>query len=115
MKRKTAAAFLAVSSALAISAHAAGEWRMTSEQTVGGFKNPESVGCDPKGKVLYVSNFEEVAEGFGGLQVHRLAGGELDRHELARAMAMKVLGRGWHYEVVQRADGQVNVVITGRS
>jgi len=34
------------------------------------------------------------AEGFGGLQMHRLAGGELDRHELAHAMVVKVLGRG---------------------
>ena len=38
-------------------AHSADEWRVSSDQTVGGFVNPESVGCDAKGKVLYVGNF----------------------------------------------------------
>src|SRR5262245_25225452 len=33
------------------------QWRATSEQTVGGFVNPESVGCDARAKVLYVGNF----------------------------------------------------------
>jgi len=35
----------------------AGALRVSSEQTVGGFKNPESVAYDPKEKVLYVGNF----------------------------------------------------------
>ena len=48
-----AAALLAAS----LPAHAQGTWRATSEQVVGGFVNPESVGCDVKGKMLYVSNF----------------------------------------------------------
>ena len=34
-----------------------GGWRTTSDQTVGGFVNPESVGCDVKGRMLYVGNF----------------------------------------------------------
>ena len=40
-------------------AHGAGaqEWRVSSDQTVGGFVFPESVAYDPKGKVLYVGNF----------------------------------------------------------
>ena len=42
---------------LAFSATAAAQYRATSEQTVGGFVNPESVGCDVKGQVLYVGNF----------------------------------------------------------
>jgi DNA-binding beta-propeller fold protein YncE len=33
------------------------EWRVSSDQTVGGFKFPESAAYDPKGKVLYVGNF----------------------------------------------------------
>jgi hypothetical protein len=33
------------------------ELRVSSDQTVGGFAFPESVGCDAKGKALYVSNF----------------------------------------------------------
>jgi hypothetical protein len=35
----------------------AGELRVSSEQTVGGFKFPESVAYDAKEKVLYVGNF----------------------------------------------------------
>jgi hypothetical protein len=38
-----------------LAAHA--QWRVTSDQTVGGFAFPESVACDAKGKALYVSNF----------------------------------------------------------
>jgi hypothetical protein len=32
-------------------------WRVSSDQTVGGFKFPESAAYDPKAKVLYVGNF----------------------------------------------------------
>ena len=32
-------------------------WRVSSDQSVGGFKFPESAAYDPKGKVLYVGNF----------------------------------------------------------
>lgn len=38
-------------------AASAQEWRVSSDQTVGGFKFPESAAYDPKGKVLYVGNF----------------------------------------------------------
>jgi len=38
-------------------AAAAQEWRVSSDQTVGGFKFPESAAYDPRGKVLYVGNF----------------------------------------------------------
>jgi hypothetical protein len=54
MKRRIAAG-LALSICFA-AAHAQG-WRASSDQTVGGFKNPESVAYDPKGKVLFVGNF----------------------------------------------------------
>ena len=52
-------AVLAASALLALPAavSAQANWRATSEQTVGGFVNPESVGCDVKNKVLYVGNF----------------------------------------------------------
>src|SRR5688500_19594887 len=33
------------------------DWRVSSQQTVGGFKFPESAAYDPAGKVLYVGNF----------------------------------------------------------
>jgi hypothetical protein len=46
---------------LALSLLAAGsaaqEYRVSSDQTVGGFVFPESCGYDPKGKMLYVGNF----------------------------------------------------------
>src|SRR5688572_10648733 len=33
------------------------DWRVSSQQTVSGFKFPESTAYDPAGKVLYVGNF----------------------------------------------------------
>ena len=42
---------------LAFSAAASAQYRTTSESTVGGFVNPESVGCDARGKAVYVGNF----------------------------------------------------------
>jgi hypothetical protein len=43
--------------ALAISQAALAQWRVSSDQTVGGFVFPESAAYDAKGKVLYVGNF----------------------------------------------------------
>lgn len=43
--------------AIAASMPALAQWRVSSDQTVGGFKFPESAAYDPKGKVLYVGNF----------------------------------------------------------
>jgi hypothetical protein len=48
-------AFIAAS--LVASSASAQEWRVSSDQTVGGYQFPESVGCDVKNKVLYVGNF----------------------------------------------------------
>jgi len=42
---------------LAFSSAASAQYRVTSDQTVGGFAFPESVGYDPAAKVLYVSEF----------------------------------------------------------
>jgi hypothetical protein len=42
---------------LAFSATASAQYRATSEQVIGGWVNPESVGCDARNKVVYVGNF----------------------------------------------------------
>jgi hypothetical protein len=51
--------------AIAVSMPVLAQWRVSSDQTVSGFKFPESVAYDPKGKVLYVGNFggEKLAPG----------------------------------------------------
>jgi hypothetical protein len=54
MKIKTSLLFAVL---CAFSATASAQYRASSEQTVGGFVNPESVGCDARNKVLYVGNF----------------------------------------------------------
>jgi hypothetical protein len=55
---KIAALALACLASGALAAgHEAKGLRVVSEQTVAGFAFPESVGCDAKGKVLYVSQF----------------------------------------------------------
>lgn len=43
--------------AINASAAEAGKLRVVSDQTITGFTFPESVGCDPRGKALYVSEF----------------------------------------------------------
>ena len=43
--------------AIAISQPVAAQWRVSSDQAVGGFVFPESAAYDPKAKVLYVGNF----------------------------------------------------------
>jgi hypothetical protein len=43
--------------ALAMSQPVAAQWRVSSDQAVGGFVFPESAAYDPRGKVLYVGNF----------------------------------------------------------
>jgi hypothetical protein len=40
---------IAAAALLALSGAASAQYRVTSEQTVGGFVNPESVGCDMHG------------------------------------------------------------------
>jgi hypothetical protein len=54
MSKLTAA--IALSFCFAASAFAQ-SWRVSSDQTYGGFKFPESAAYDAKGKVLYVGNF----------------------------------------------------------
>src|SRR5262245_55539739 len=50
-------ALLAVIALSVAGAASAQGWRVSSDQTVGGLKFPESAAYDPKGKVLYVGNF----------------------------------------------------------
>lgn len=52
-----AAALAAAQFAVAPQGYAQSGLRATSDRTIGGFVNPESVGCDARGKALYVGNF----------------------------------------------------------
>jgi sugar lactone lactonase YvrE len=64
--------------------------RVVSEQTVKGFAFPESVGCDPRGRVLYVSEFGSELkplekDGKGRISRVSLTGQILDRQFLPTA------------------------------
>ena len=48
---------IALASVLLATGALAQDWRVSSQQTVTGFKFPESAAYDPAGKVLYVGNF----------------------------------------------------------
>lgn len=58
---------------------------VVSERTLGGFVNPESVGCDPRGKALYVGSFgapkldPAAKEGMGFISKLSLEGKMLDK------------------------------------
>ena len=81
-------ALAAAQLALPPQASAQSTWRVTSEQTVGGFVNPESVGCDARGKVLYVGNFGSpkldpaLKDGMGYISKVALNGKVLDKQFL---------------------------------
>lgn len=64
MKRISAALALGVFAAAA----AAQDYRVSSDQAVGGFVFPESAAYDPKGKALYVGNFGGVKQLAGGFK-----------------------------------------------
>src|SRR5262245_21477279 len=50
--------FAAIAASICLSSAALAQgWRASSDQSVGGFKFPESAAYDAKGKVLYVGNF----------------------------------------------------------
>ncbi len=68
--------------------------------------------------LLSPEHLKEVAEGFGGLNFRVIPPGKEWRAELAHAIAAKVLGPGWYYEVVESGKPDlpiVRIVITGRS
>ncbi len=68
--------------------------------------------------LLSPDHLKEVAEGFGGLNFRVLPPGKEWRAELAHAIATKVLGPGWYYEVVETGKpdlSTVKIFITGRS
>ncbi|HYG54047.1 MAG TPA: hypothetical protein VD965_01995 [Burkholderiales bacterium] len=54
MKARTLIAALALALSFPVQAQ---DWRVSSQQTVGGFKFPESVAYDPGTKALYIGNF----------------------------------------------------------
>ena|SRR5579871_4590104 len=68
--------------------------------------------------LLSPEHLEEVTAAFGGLDLRSSAAGKFDRVQLAHAIAGKVLGAGWYYDVIEDtlADWpRVRIVITGRS
>jgi hypothetical protein len=68
--------------------------------------------------LLSAEHLEEVSLGFGGLPVQVDDLGNIDRAALAHTIAIKVLGAGWHYEVIQdqlAGVPRVRIVITGGS
>jgi len=73
---------------LAFSAAASAQYRATSESTVGGFVNPESVGCDARGRMLYVGNFGSpkldpaLKDGMGYISKVGLDGKVVEKHFL---------------------------------
>ena len=81
---------------LAFSATASAQYRATSEQTVGGFVNPESVACDARAKVLYVGNFGSpkldptLKDGMGYISKAGLDGKVIEKQWLPVAGAEKL-------------------------
>jgi hypothetical protein len=91
MPRRTIAVLAAALLALPAAVSAQDNWRATSEQTVGGWVNPESVGCDVKNKVLYVGNFGSpkldptLKDGMGYISKVGLDGKVIDKQFLPAA------------------------------
>jgi hypothetical protein len=88
---------VAVAALLACSASASAQsWRVAGEQTLGGFVNPESVGCDARGKALYVGNFGSpkldpvLKDGMGYISKLSLDGKVLEKNFLPAAGGEKL-------------------------
>ena len=85
--RHLSAAF-ALGLLVSAAASAQSGWRATSESTIGGFVNPESVGCDVQHKVLYIGNFGSpkldplLKDGMGYISKVGLDGKVIDKHFL---------------------------------
>jgi len=81
---------------LAFSAAASAQYRATSESVVGGFVNPESAGCDARGKAIYVGNFgapkldPSSKEGMGYISKLDLHGKVLEKQFLPAAGGEKL-------------------------
>jgi hypothetical protein len=88
MKTRIAFGFALAAFASAVLAAAP---KVVSEKTLTGFVNPESVGCDPKGKALYVGNFgapkldPAAKEGMGYISKLSLDGKVLEQKFLPRS------------------------------
>jgi hypothetical protein len=100
---KRTSLFLALAATLAAAqfpvapqAYAQSGLRATSDRTVGGFVNPESVGCDARGKALYVGNFgapklnPATKEGMGYISKLSLDGKVLEKQFLPAAGGEKL-------------------------
>jgi hypothetical protein len=81
---------------LAFSAVAQAQYRVASDRMVGGFVNPESVGCDARGKALYVGNFGSpkfdpaLKDGMGYISKVALDGKVLEKQFLPAAGGEKL-------------------------
>ena len=80
---------------LAVSTTASAQMRVASDQMVGGFAFPESVGCDAKGKALYLSEFgSKLApaekDGMGRISKLSLEGKVLEKQFLPAAGGEKL-------------------------
>ena len=88
--------FIAVAAMLACTTASAQSWRATGEQTLSGFVNPESVGCDARGKALYVGNFGSpkldptLKDGMGYISKLSLDGKVLEKNFLPAAGGEKL-------------------------
>ena len=87
---------IAAAALLALPGAASAQHRVASEQTVGGFVNPESVGCDVRGKMLYVGNFGSpkldpaLKDGMGYISKVDLQGKVLEKNFLPAAGGEKL-------------------------
>ncbi|HLX82003.1 MAG TPA: hypothetical protein VKS43_15605, partial [Burkholderiales bacterium] len=88
--------YMALSALLAFSAAASAQYRVSSQQTVGGFVHVESVSYDPAAKVLYLSEFGTekldplLKDGNGRIVRTDLAGKVLDKQFLPAAGGEKL-------------------------
>jgi hypothetical protein len=89
-------AVLAASSLLALPVAASAQYRVTSQQTVGGFVHVESVSYDPAAKALYLSEFGTekldplLKDGMGRIVKTDLAGKVIDKQFLPAAGGEKL-------------------------
>jgi hypothetical protein len=89
-------AVLAASALLALPAAASAQYRVSSQQTVGGFVHVESVSYDPAAKALYLSEFGTekldplLKDGMGRIVKTDLAGKVIDKQFLPAAGGEKL-------------------------
>ena len=96
MKRNATFALFAAAALLAFSTAASAQYRVSSQQTVGGFVHVESVSYDPAAKALYLSEFGTekldplLKDGMGRIVKTDLHGKVLDKQFLPAAGGEKL-------------------------